>query len=190
MNRLSLSKLDLVFLLFFKSIHTLRLHILFINMKYSSINPLLFLDNRERFVKKLKQNSIAVFNSNDIMPTNADGQMGFKQNSDLFWLTGIDQEESILVLAPNTKMEGHKEVLFLRETNEHIAVWEGHKYTMQEATETSGIKKIYWLKDFDSVFNILMCEAEIVYLNTNEHTRAVVEVETRDFRFIKWCKFK
>jgi len=159
-------------------------------MKYNSINPELFIDNRTRFVNSIKQNSTAVFNSNDIMPTNADGHMSFKQNADLFWLTGIDQEESILVLAPNAKMEGHQEVLFLRETNEHIAVWEGHKYTKEEATSTSGIKKIYWLKDFETIFNALMCETENVYLNTNEHTRAVIEVETRDTRFVEWCMKK
>jgi len=156
-------------------------------MKYENLNSELFIDNRNRFRKSIKKNSVAVFNSNDIMPTNADGHMGFTQNSDLFWMSGIDQEESILVIAPDTKMEGHQEVLFLRETNEIIEVWEGHKYTKEEATKVSGISKIYWLKDFDTVFNSLMCETENVYLNTNEHTRATIEVETRDARFVKWC---
>lgn len=157
-------------------------------MKYSAIPNQLFIENRKRFSAKLKPNSIAIFNSNDIMPTNADGHMGFKQNADLFYLSGIDQEESILVLFPNTKMDGHSEVLFIKETNEHIAVWEGHKYTKEEAETTSGIKKIHWLSQFETIFHSLMCEAENVYLNTNEHTRAKIEVETRDHRFNTWCK--
>lgn len=159
-------------------------------MKYLPIDQKLFVENRQRFEKKLKPNSIAVFNSNDIMPTNADGTMPFRQNNDLFYLSGIDQEESILVIFPDSKDSAHREVLFLRETNEHIAIWEGHKYTKEEAIATSGIRKVYWLSQFESIFNQLMVEAEHVYLNTNEHTRAVVEVETRDARFIKWCKEK
>jgi Xaa-Pro aminopeptidase len=157
-------------------------------MKYTPANPQLYIENRQRFAKKLKPNSLAVFNSNDIMPTSADGTMMFIQNTDIFYLSGIDQEESILVIFPDAKDESNREILFLKETNEHIAVWEGHKYTKQEATATSGIKKIYWMKDFFTVFNALMSQAEYVYLNTNEHTRAFVEVETRDARFVKFCK--
>jgi Xaa-Pro aminopeptidase len=157
-------------------------------MKYKSIDSKLFSENRLRFAKKLATNSLAVFNSNDIMPTNADGHMGFRQNADLFYLSGIDQEESILVIFPDSKDAAHREILFLKETNEHIAVWEGHKYTKEEATATSGIKTIYWLHEFNSIFKQLMFRAQNVYLNTNEHTRAVIEVETRDARFIKWCR--
>ena len=157
-------------------------------MKYTSINSKLFIENRARFSKKLKANSIAVFNSNDIIPTNADGSMGFRQNADLFYLSGIDQEESILVIFPDAKDEQHREILFLKETNEHIAIWEGHKYSKAEATATSGIKTIYWLHEFNTVFKTLMFRAEFVYLNTNEHTRASIETETRDARFVKWCK--
>lgn len=156
-------------------------------MKYHPISNSLFIENRKRFVKQLKPNSLAAFNSNDIMPTNADGTMGFKQNSDLFYLSGIDQEESILVLFPDSKNPEHREILFLKETNEHIAIWEGHKYSKEEATATSGIKKVYWLSQFFTIFNTLMSECENVYLNSNEHTRAFVEVETRDARFVKWC---
>ena len=122
------------------------------------------------------------------MPTNADGHMGFRQNADLFYLSGIDQEESILVIFPDAKDAQHREVLFLKETNEHIAIWEGHKYTKAEATATSGIKTIYWLHEFNTIFKQLMFCADHVYLNTNEHTRAVIEVETRDARFTKWCR--
>ncbi len=156
-------------------------------MKYNSINSKLFIQNRERLAKKLSPNAIAVFNSNDVMPTNADGSMGFRQNADLFYLSGIDQEESILVVFPDAKDVHHREVLFLKETNEHIAIWEGHKYTKEEAEKTSGIKTIYWLHEFSSVFKTLLFRAETVYLNTNEHTRATIETETRDARFVKWC---
>lgn len=122
------------------------------------------------------------------MPTNADGHMGFKQNSDLFYLSGIDQEETILVVFPAARDPKMREVLFIRETNEHIAVWEGHKYTKKEAQEASGITSIFWTSQFPQIFKNLMAEAEQVFLNTNEHLRAVVEVESRDARFAKWCK--
>ncbi len=157
-------------------------------MKYTPANVQLYIENRQRFAKKLKINAIAVFNSNDIMPTSADGSMMFIQNTDIFYLSGIDQEESILIIFPDAKDQSNREILFLKETNQHIAIWEGHKYTKQEATTTSGIKKIYWLKDFNTVFNSLMSEAEHVYLNSNEHTRATIDVQTRDARFIKFCK--
>ena len=124
------------------------------------------------------------------MPTSADGSMMFIQNTDIFYLSGIDQEESILVIFPDSNEEAHREILFLKETNEHIAIWEGHKYTKEEAIIASGVRKIYWMKDFATVFNTLMCEAENVYLNSNEHLRAVVEVQTRDARFIKFCQEK
>ncbi len=157
-------------------------------MRYQKINNELFVTNRQRFAAQLKPKSIAVFNSNDILPTNADGTLKFKQNSDLFYLSGIDQEESILVLFPEAKDPAMKEILFLKETNEHIAIWEGHKLSKEEATEISGIKKVLWLKDFNTTFRSLVVEAEHIYLNTNEHVRAVIEVETRDARFMKWCR--
>ncbi len=157
-------------------------------MKYLPIDNALFIQNRKKFAELLEPKSLAVFNSNDIMPTNADGTMPFKQNSDLFYLSGIDQEESILLLFPDFPEEKHKEVLFLKETNEMIAIWEGHKYTKEEAFETSGIKTVYWLSQFEQVFNSLMAKAESVYLNSNEHLRATVEVQTRDARFVKWCQ--
>jgi Xaa-Pro aminopeptidase len=156
-------------------------------MKYLPINNQLFVSNRKRFAALLKPSSIAIFNSNDVLPTNADGSLKFKQNSDLFYLSGIDQEESILVIYPDAKDGIHKEVLFLKETNEHIAVWEGHKLTKAEALKVSGIEKVYWLNEFKTVLRSLMAEAEHVYLNTNEHVRAVVETETREARFVKWC---
>ncbi len=157
-------------------------------MKYLPFGKDLFIQNREKFTKLLKPNALAAFNANDVMPTNADGTMVFRQNNDLFYFSGIDQEESILLIYPDTQESKHREMLFLRETNEHIAVWEGHKYTKEEAREISGIQTIYWLSQFNTVFNTLMAECEYVYLSTNEHTRAVVEVETRDARFIRFCQ--
>ncbi len=159
-------------------------------MKYAQIDNKLFIENRKRFVQHLKPQSLAVFNSNDIMPTNADGTMAFRQNNDLFYLSGIDQEESILILFPDAFNKDYREILFLRETNEHIAVWEGAKLTKQQATEVSGIKTVFWLSEFERVFTTIMSEAKTVYLNTNEHLRATIEVETRDARFIKKCKEK
>lgn len=159
-------------------------------MRYSPIPQQLFINNRKRFVKEIKPGSLAIFNSNDIMPVNADGIMPFIQNTDIFYLSGIDQEESILVIFPDSKLPEHKEILFLKETSEQIATWEGEKLTKEKATEVSGIKTVYWLSQFRTIFHQLICECQYVYLNTNEHLRAVVEVETRDARFVKWCKEK
>jgi len=159
-------------------------------MKYAPIPKELFIENRRNLANALLPESLAVFHSNDIMPTNADGTMAFKQNSDLFYLTGADQEESILIICPDARDKKMREILFVKETNEHIATWEGHKLTKQEAQEVSGIQTIYWLSEFEKVFALLAFESENIYLNTNEHTRAVVEVETRDARFIKYCKEK
>ena len=161
-------------------------------MRYKKINNELFKLNRKRLIKELKPGSVAVFNANDIMPTNADGTMRFRQNSDLFYLTGVDQEETILVVCPDYPDKKLREVLFVRETNEQIATWEGHKLTKEEAREVSGIETILWTSDFQRVFNTMMVMGgvEHVYLNTNEHYRADVLVESRDSRFIKWCKEK
>ncbi|MEM7550259.1 MAG: aminopeptidase P family protein [Bacteroidota bacterium] len=159
-------------------------------MRYQKIPSELFVQNRKNLAELLKPNSLVVLHSNDIMPTNADGTRSFIQNNDLFYLTGIDQEESILILYPDFHQKEWKEILFVKKTNEEIAIWEGHKYTQEEATETSGIDSVMWLEEFSKVFNTLMAEVQYVYLNTNEHIRADVEVETRDARFIKWCKEK
>lgn len=157
-------------------------------VRYSKIDNNLFIKNRKKFMEQMDRNSIAIFNSNDIYPTSADGTLAFKQHSDIFYLSGVDQEESILLLFPHAFNENHREILFLKETNEHIAIWEGDKLNEKEAFETSGIKTVYWLKDFERVFNELMAQADIIYFNTNEHTRANKEVETREDRFIKKCK--
>jgi Xaa-Pro aminopeptidase len=157
-------------------------------MKYTQLPAQNYIDCRIRFTEKILPSSLAVFNSNDVMPTNADGHMPFKQNADIFYLTGVDQEESILVIFPDSFHEKHKEILFIKETNSEIAIWEGAKLTKQEAAEQTGIKTIYWLSEFNKVFVTLMSEARNIYLNSNEHMRASIEVETRDARFTKWMK--
>lgn len=159
-------------------------------MRYSLPPQSLYIRNRANLAKKMTTKSVAVFNSNDMMPTNADGVMPFRQNNDLLYLCGIDQEDSILLLMPDYPVESQREILFLKETSDLIAIWEGHKYTKKEAEEQSGIKTIYWVSEFEQVLNGLMVEAESIYLNSNEHTRAVIEVETRDDRFSKWCHAK
>jgi Xaa-Pro aminopeptidase len=157
-------------------------------MKYLQIDKSLFEENRQRLTGQLAPNSIVVLNSNDVLPINADGTHKFIQQTDLFYLSGIDQEESTLIIFPDAREEKHKETLFLRETNEQIATWEGHKYTKEEATTISGIKTVCWNKEFETIFKSLVVQADHIYLNTNEHLRADTRVETRDARFVKWCR--
>jgi len=159
-------------------------------MKYLPITNALFIKNRKNFAAQMKPSSIAVFNSNDIYPVSADSTMPFNQHRDIFYLSGVDQEESILLLFPDAAKEKHREVLFLKETNEHIAIWEGEKLTKERALEVSGIKTVYWLQDFEKVFFEIMTQCDTVYVNTNEHYRSNVETETREDRFIKWWKAK
>lgn len=159
-------------------------------MKYLPIDRQLFIKNREKFVKKMLPKSLAVFNSNDIYPVSADSTLPFAQHRDIFYLSGVDQEESILVLFPDAPKPQHKEMLFLKETNDHIAVWEGEKLTKEKAFVTTGIKTVYWLQEFEKVFFELMTQAENVYINTNEHYRAKIETETREARFISGLQKK
>lgn len=139
---------------------------------------------------QMKSNSLAVFNSNDIYPISADSTIPFQQHRDIFFLSGVDQEESILILFPDCPKEQYREILFLKETNEHIAIWEGEKLTKETAFKTAGIKTVFWLQDLEKVFGELMTYADTVYVNTNEHYRASVETETREDRFTKWWKAK
>lgn len=159
-------------------------------MKYDPIPNQLFIKNRKNFMAQMKPKSLAVFNSNDIYPIGADSTMPFQQARDIFYLSGVDQEESILVLFPDAPNPDHREILFLRETNDHIAVWEGEKLSKEKAFKTSGVKTVYWLQEFDKVFFELMMQSECVYFNTNEHYRQSVETETREDRFIKRTKEK
>ncbi len=154
-------------------------------MRHEPIDAALFIENRSRLKQLLPANSLAVVNANDILPTNADGSLILVPNTDLFYLTGIEQEQSILLLAPGAFSESLREVLFLREPNEESRIWEGHKHSKAEATAISGIQTVKWLSEFPRVFRQLMCEAEDVYLDSNEHTRAVCEVQTREDRFVR-----
>ena len=159
-------------------------------MKYHQIDSQLFIKNREKFIAKMQAHSLAVFNSNDIYPVSADSTLAFAQHRDIFYLSGVNQEESILILFPDAPKPEHRELLFLKETNKHIAVWEGAKLNKTQAFETSGIKTVYWLQDFEKVFFELMTQTQAVYINTNEHYRANVVTETREARFISWCQQK
>ncbi|NNM23604.1 MAG: aminopeptidase P family protein [Flavobacteriaceae bacterium] len=159
-------------------------------MKYQPIDAQLYVKNRANFMAQMKSKSLAVFNSNDIYPISADSTMPFEQARDILYLSGVDQEESILVLFPDAPDPKHKEILFVRETNEHIAVWEGEKLTKERATKVSGVKTVLWLSEFDKVFYEIMTQADTIYFNTNEHYRANVDTETREARFIKTTKEK
>jgi Xaa-Pro aminopeptidase len=156
-------------------------------MRYTPAPAALYIRNRERFAKFTKPRSLAVFVSNDILPTNADGTFKFIQNSDLLYLSGIDQEESTLILFPDAFLEEHREILFLRETNETLARWEGEKLSKQRASELSGIKTVLWESEFEAIFKNLMSQCESVYLNRNEHLRARVAIQTREDRFADQC---
>ena len=157
-------------------------------MKYNPIPNSLYIKNRKKFTAQMKAGSLAIFNSNDIYPISADSTLPFAQHSDILYLCGADQEESILLLFPTAIDPAHREILFVRETNAHIAVWEGAKYSKEKAADVSGIQTILWLSDFDKLFFDLMTEAHTIYFNTNEHYRQSVETQTREDRFIAKCK--
>jgi Xaa-Pro aminopeptidase len=157
-------------------------------MRHAPIDPTLFVENRGRLRKLLLPGALVIVNANDIPPTNADGTLRGVPNSDLFHLTGVEQEESILLLCPDAEDERHREILFLRETSELIAIWEGHKLTREEARAVTGIHNIQWLSEFPRFFHRLVCESDHVYLNSNEHKRAEVVVQSRDARFARWMQ--
>ena len=157
-------------------------------MKYQRLDSSLYINNRKKFVSRMESKTLAVFNSNDTFPTGADSTMPFEQHRDILFLSGVDQEESILVLFPDSFNPKHREVLFLKETSELIAIWEGAKLDKKQAHDVSGIQTVYWLTDFPVIFKQMMAEADGIYLNTNEHLRASTEVETREDRFIKKVK--
>ena len=154
-------------------------------MRHDPIDPALFRENRRRLVELLETNSLVVVNANDILPTNADGSLPLVPNSDLFYLTGVEQEQSILLLAPHAFQENLREVLFVRDASEETKVWEGAKLTKEQAQKISGVKGVRWLSEFPRVFRQLMCEVEHVYLNSNEYKSAPCEVPTRDERFVR-----
>ena len=157
-------------------------------MKYHQLDRQLFIKNRAKFTAQMKPNSVAVFNSNDIYPVSADSTLPFAQHRDIFYLSGVDQEESLLLLFPDAPYAHQKEILFLKETSAHIAVWEGEKLTKEKAFEVSGVKTVYWLQDFEKILFELMTYCDTMYVNTNEHYRQSVATETREARFVKWWK--
>jgi Xaa-Pro aminopeptidase len=159
-------------------------------MKYQLSDFKLFSQNRLNFTSKLKNNGLAIINSSDEFPRSGDQIYPFKQNPDLFYLSGIDQEQTILLLFPDCPNPLYKEVLFLRQTNEHIAIWEGHKYTFEEARKISGIQNIYWIDEFWNILSAIIHYADHIYLNTNENDRYAHTVPYRDIRFIEELKSK
>ncbi|PIF60253.1 aminopeptidase P family protein [Flavobacterium sp. 2] len=160
-------------------------------MRYESISASLFIENRKRFSEKMKPNSIAVLVSNDVMPNNADDLMGFAQNNDLFYLSGIDQDETILVLSPDAYKEENRTILFIKEVNEHTKLWDGDFLTKEEASAISGIKNVKWIHEFEKTLQLFAFEADAFYLGHNEHIKRVTaEMTTRQDRMIQWCKEK
>ena len=157
-------------------------------MRHKPIKNKLFIENRKRLAALLTPKSLAVVNANDLLPVNADATLVMHPNSDLFFLSGIEQEESILLVFPDAVEEKNREILFLREPNEHLKIWEGYKHTKEDARKISGIKNVQWLSEFPATFRSLMLESDAAYLNSNEYKRANVEMETRDVRFILQCQ--
>ena len=157
-------------------------------VRYDPIPSSLFIQNRANLRALLKPNSIVIVHSNDIYPTNADGTLPFTQNSDLYYLTGVRQEETTLVLMPDAPDPRDREILFVRETNELIAIWEGTKLSKEQARAATGIERVEWSADFDHFLHRLIPQADHIYLATNEHLRASIIVETRNARFIKRCQ--
>lgn len=157
-------------------------------MKYTALPQDLFLHNRRRFVREMQPGTVAIFNSNDEMPRSGDSCFPFRQNTGLFWLCGIDQEETMLFLFPGCPKEGHEEVLFIKRTNEQIAIWDGHKYTKEEARATSGVSKVYFLDEGAVVMRELINLATGIYLNFNEHDKFITPVESRDQRYARYIR--
>lgn len=156
-------------------------------MRHLPIEASLFAEHRQRLASRMAPDSLAVVNANDLLPRNSDALNLIVPQTDLFYLSGIEQEETVLLICPNSFDEKTREVLFIRESSELLKTWEGHKLTKDEAASISGIKNVQWLSEFPAIFHRLMCEVETVYLNSNEHPRSTVVVETRDARFIADC---
>ena len=157
-------------------------------MRYKSISSDIYKKNRGKFMSRMKKNSFAVFNSNDIYPIGADSTFPFEQHRDIFYLTGIDQEETILLLSPQDKEIKNREILFIKETDKNIQIWEGPKLSKEDARSISGIEKILWLNEFEPILKEITSQNNGIYLNKNEHYRNNSETQTREDRFIS--KFK
>ena len=159
-------------------------------MRYQNINNNLFIENRKKFIESIKDKSAAVFVSNDVMPTNADEEMPFIQNTNLFYLTGIDQEDTFLILAPDFPDKNLREILFIKETSEEISIWEGNKLTKNEAIKISGIKTVLWNDEFYKILPLIIAESNNLYIEKNEHIRSITKVETAQDRFYDFTKEK
>jgi len=157
-------------------------------MRHLPIKNKLFIQNRKRIIDLMEPKAMAAVNANDVLPTNADGTLRMHPNADLFFLSGIEQEESILLLFPDAAEAKNREILFMRQPNEHLQIWEGYKHSKEDARKISGIKNIQWLSEFPVIFRVLMCEAQSIYINSNEYKRANVEMQMRDVRFIRQCQ--
>ena len=153
-------------------------------MRYDKIDKNLYINNRKNYLDKVNQNSTSVFVSNEFMPTNADETLHFVQNTNLLYLTGIDQEETFLILAPNFPDKKMREILFIKETSEEISIWEGNKLTKKEAQEISGIKTVMWNDNFENILNLILAESNEIYLDKNEHIRSSTKIQTPQDRFI------
>lgn len=157
-------------------------------MKYKALNPKLYKLNRKNFAKALPSDAISIFNSNDMMPRTGDAFHKFRQNSDLLYLSGLDQEEVVVVLFPDSPNKNWREVVFTKKTNEHIAIWEGAKYTKEQVREVSGIQTVYWLEEMDRVLTEMIILSTVIYLNGNENYRFNSPVQYKDLRFLEEMK--
>tara|TARA_B100000989_G_scaffold197015_1_gene148803 strand:- start:175 stop:1464 length:1290 start_codon:yes stop_codon:yes gene_type:complete len=155
-------------------------------MRYKPLNSNIYKLNRSNFINNMKANSVAIFNSNDIYPISADSELPYEQHRDIFHLTGIEQEETILLLSPSTNDSSNKEILFIRKSDNHTKVWEGEKLSKKQANDLSGIVDIYFVEDFKDILNSIVTKVDNLYINKNEHYRANSPVETREDRFISW----
>ena len=154
-------------------------------MKYDPINPDFFVNNRKRFMRKMQPDSLAIFYSNDLMPRSGDTFFPFRQNSGLFYLSGLDQEETVVLLFPDCIKEGFQEVAFVKRTSDYIAIWEGEKYSKEKAREVSGIQKVYWLDEMAPILHELILLSKRIYINTEEHDRFLPELPTRNMRMAR-----
>lgn len=154
-------------------------------MRHAPIRNTLFKMNRDRLRAALQPKSVVFLNANDLPPSNADAVKRMHPNSDLFYLSGIEQEESVLMIAPDAVRETQREILFLREPNPHLKIWEGEKLSEEKAKKVSGVSEVKWLSELPQILHEIMCQSKQVYLNTNEHSRAAIEVQSRDARFIE-----
>ena len=155
-------------------------------MKYKPLNNSIYKRNRLNFMDQMKGNSMAIFNSNDIYPVSADTELPFEQHRDIFHLTGIDQEETILILYPSSKDNKTRENLFIRRSDEHTKIWEGEKLSKNLATKLSGVENVHFVEDFKNILHSISNKVDTFYINKNEHYRANSPVETREDRFINW----